>query len=104
MKWPDFDSYRRDIIISMCRIIVGLILILPTALTCVFGQITTAAAVDSPRIVLKLPDNIASDTVAIWYFLMAQRGKTGPVKPQRNVRQYIITAAIAGQPARSATL
>ena len=78
----------------MCRIIVGLILILPTALACVFGQITTAAAVDSPRIVLKLPDNIASDTVAIWYFLMAQRGKTGPVKPQRNVRQYIITAAI----------
>jgi len=88
----------------MCRIIAGLILTLATALTCLFGQITTAVAVRYPRIVLKLPDNIASDTVTIWYFLMAQQGKTGPVKPQRNVRQYIITGAIAGQPARSATL
>src|SRR4051812_22806304 len=77
----------------MCRIIAGLILILATPLTCLFGQITIAGAVHYPRIVLKLPDNIASDTVTIWYFLMAQQGKTGPVKPQRNVRQYIITGA-----------
>jgi hypothetical protein len=88
----------------MCRIMAGLILILATPLTCLFGQITTAGAVHYARITLKLPDNIASDAVAIWYFLMAQQGKTGLVKPQPNVRQYIITGAIAGQPARSATL
>jgi hypothetical protein len=88
----------------MCRIIAGLILILTIARTCAFAQITTAGAIKYPRIILKLPDNIASDTVTIWYFLMAQQGKTGPIKPQRNVRQYIITGAIAGQPARSATL
>jgi hypothetical protein len=88
----------------MCRIIAGLILILAIVRTCVFAQITTARAVNYPRIVLELPDNIVSDTVTIWYFLMAQQGKTGPVKPQRNVRQYIITGAIAGQSARSATL
>jgi hypothetical protein len=99
-----FDNYRCNIIISMCRTLAGLILTLATALTCVFGQSSSAGAVGYPRIVLRLPDSIASDTVTIWYFLMARQGKTGPVKPQRNVRQYVITGAIGGQPARSATL
>jgi hypothetical protein len=84
------------------RIIVGLVLTLSTAPG--LAQIRTADDVKYPRIVVKLPENIASNKVAIWYLLQAQQGKTGPVTPQQNVRQYIITAGVGGQPAQSATI
>lgn len=87
-----------------CRIIAGLVVMLATARPCLLAQNSTDDAIKYPRIVLKLPDNIASDKVTVWSLLLAQQGKTGPVKPQKNVRQYIIDANVEGQPAHSATL
>jgi hypothetical protein len=56
------------------RIIVGLVLTLATAPGCLLAQVITADVLKYPRIVLKLPENIASEKVAIWYLLKAQQG------------------------------
>jgi hypothetical protein len=85
-------------------IIAGLILTLGAARSYLFAQINTASAAH-PRIVLTLPDNLASDSVTVWYdLIMAKQSKTGPLKRQSNVRQYVVDAVIDGQPARSATI
>lgn len=88
-----------------CRVIAGVILILAIAQTFLFAQISTTGATNYPHIVVTLPDDIVSDTITIWYFLMmVQHGHTGPVRPQRNVRRYTINALIGDQPAQSATI
>jgi hypothetical protein len=86
------------------RIVVVLALTLATAPGCLLPQVSTADVLKYPRIFVKLPENISSDEVAIWYLLKAQQGRTGRVKPQQNVRQYIINAGFGGQPAQSATI
>jgi hypothetical protein len=86
------------------RIIVALALTLATAPGCLLAQVSTADVLKYPRIFVKLPENISSDKVAIWYLLEAQQGRKGRVKPQQNVRQYIINAGFGGQPAQSATI
>jgi len=85
-------------------IVVALALTLATAPGCLLAQISSADVLKYPRIFVKLPESISSDKVAICYLLKAQQGRTGPVKPQQNVRQYIITARVGGQPAQSATI
>ena len=89
----------------MCwRVIAEVILTLAIARTLLFAQISTAGATNYPHITVTLPDNIVSDTMTIWYFLMAQQGHTAPVRPQRNVRRYTINALVGDQGARSATI
>src|SRR5437764_8461945 len=85
-------------------VILALVLTLATTPTCVSAQSSTAGAANYPHIVVKLPEGSASESGAIWYLLRAQQGRTGPVKPRQNVRQYIIDTALEGRPARSATI
>ena len=58
----------------------------------------------SPHIVISLPDNIGSDSVTIWYGLLGEGARVGPVKREPDVRQYTIDGYIGGQPAQYATV
>jgi hypothetical protein len=52
----------------------------------------------APHIIIRLPDNIASDSVTIWYGLMGQEGRAGPVRREPDIRQYTIDAEIGRPP------
>ena len=57
-----------------------------------------------PHIILKLPENIASDAVTIWRGVMGESSKIGPVKRLPNAREYVIDVSIAGHPAQYAKI
>ena len=66
-----------------------------------FAQADHAATTKVPRIVVTLPESVASETMTIRYLLFVPDGRAvgAAVKTQEGVQQYVIDTTIEGTPA-----
>jgi len=69
-----------------------------------FTQDVAGPPAASPRILIKLPDNIPSESVWIRYALRGSGGTGAIVKREPNLRRYIIGAMVGDKAAREARI
>jgi len=86
------------------RRIIGLLIALVLANVYAFAQDTGLPPATAPRILIDLPDSIRSDAVWIRYLLTGPGSKSAIVKPEANLRRYVIDAIIRVKPAQQAKI
>ena len=84
--------------------IIGLLIVIVAASDCLLTQSTDTPLATAPRIIVNLPDNIPSDAVWIRYSLTGPGSTGATVKPEPNLRQYVIYTMAGASPPQHAKI